>query len=113
MQHPYHLNLLPTHTITTIAMSAAVTAVVLATIAAATNALAALANVLTFAVTITAAATKVTAVIVIVAAAAVVAQAQHVVHVKPPNGQTQSSVAPKGKSTIGILIYSVSIFLPF
>jgi hypothetical protein len=67
-----------------------------------------------FAIAITATATKVTAVVVVViAAVAIVPHLQHVVHAKPPNGQTLSSVAPKGKSTNGILINSVSNFSPF
>jgi hypothetical protein len=81
---------------------------------------AAIAIVLTFAVTITAAAAEVTAIIVevtavvvVIAATAVVAHMQHIVCAKPPNGQTQFSVAPKGKSTIGIIMHSVSNFSLF
>jgi hypothetical protein len=51
--------------------------------------------------------------VVIIAATAVVAHAQHIVHAKPPNEQTQFSAAPQGKSTIGISMNSVSNFSPF
>jgi hypothetical protein len=41
-------------------------------------------------------------------------QMQHLVCAKPPNGQTQFSVALKGKSTIQIIMHcSVSNFSPF
>ncbi len=89
-----------------------VTAVILATIAAITDAIAAVVIVLTFAITITAATAKVTAFVVVITTA-VVAHVQHVVRAKPPNGQTQFSVAPNGKCTIGILMNSVPNFSPF
>jgi hypothetical protein len=85
----------------------------LAAIAAVTNAIAAVVIILTFAITIAAATAKVTAFVVINATTAIVAHAQHVVRAKPPNKQTQFSTAPKGKSTIGILMKSVSNFSPF
>jgi hypothetical protein len=66
----------------------AVTAIVLTTIAAVTNAFAATVNVLTFAITITAATAEVTEFFVGIAATAVVAHAQHIVCAKPPNEQT-------------------------
>jgi hypothetical protein len=96
-----------------LAIAAAVTAVILATIAAITDAIAVITIILTFAITITAATAKVTAFVVVTAATAIVAHVQHVVHAKPPNRQTQFSVAPKGKSTIGISMNSVSNFSPF
>jgi hypothetical protein len=71
-----------------------VTAIVLATIAAITNAIAAVVIVLTFAITITAATTEVTAFVVVIAATGVVAHVQHVVLAKPSNEQTQFSAAP-------------------
>jgi hypothetical protein len=40
-------------------------------------------------------------------------QMQQLVCAKPPNGQTQFSIALKGKSTIQIIMHSVSIFSPF
>jgi hypothetical protein len=40
-------------------------------------------------------------------------QMQHLVCAKPPNGQTQFSIALKGKSTIQIIMHSVSNFSPF
>jgi hypothetical protein len=89
-----------------------VTAIVLATITAVTANVAVVAIILTFAITITAATAKVTPV-VIAAATAIVARTQHLVHVKPPNGQTRSSIAPKGTSTNAILINPVSNFTPF
>ncbi len=95
------------------ANAATVTAVILATIATVTNAVATIAIVLTFAITITAATAKVAAVVVVIVTTAVVAHMQHVVRAKPPNGQTQSSIAPRGKSTIGIIMNSVSNFSPF
>jgi hypothetical protein len=95
------------------AITATVTAVVLATIAAVTNAIAAAAIVPNFAITITAATAEVTAFVILIAATAVVAHTQHVVCAKPPNGQTQFCVAPKGKCTIGFSMSSVSNFSPF
>jgi hypothetical protein len=72
----------------------AVTAIVLATIAAVTNDIAAIVIVLTFAITITSTTIKVTAFVVVIATTAVVAHAQHVVLAKPPNKQTRFSAAP-------------------
>jgi hypothetical protein len=95
------------------AIVATVTAVVLATIAGITNAVATIAIILTFAITITAAAGKVTAVVVVIASTAIVAHVQHVVRAKPSNRQTQSSIAPKGKSPIGIIMNSVSNYSSF
>jgi hypothetical protein len=71
-----------------------VTAIVLATIAAVTNAIATVIIVLTFAIAITAATAKVTAFVVIIAPTAFVAQVQHIVLAKPPNEQTRFSAAP-------------------
>jgi hypothetical protein len=71
-----------------------VTTVILAAIATITNAIAAVIIVPSFAITITAATAEVTAFIVVIAATAVVAHAQHIVHAKPPNEQTQFSPAP-------------------
>jgi hypothetical protein len=73
-----------------------VATVILAIIATITNAIAVIVIVPTFVIIITAATVtvEVTAFVVIIAATAVVAHAQHIVHAKPPNEQTQFSAAP-------------------
>ncbi len=72
----------------------AVTAIVLATIAAVTDSIAVVVIILTFAITITAATAEVTAFVIVIAATAVVAHAQHIVLAKPPNKQTQFFAEP-------------------